>query len=71
MDWDRKPTQKSADEIEFDSLCAAYLETFGKPYVIAYNFDSMSWSETLADIRRRIANKDPQPEPEYKKGLDY
>lgn len=66
----RQP-QKSADEIEFESLCKAYEETFGKPYVFAYGINEMSMAETLADIRQRIANNKPQTAPEYKPGVDY
>jgi 2-oxo-4-hydroxy-4-carboxy--5-ureidoimidazoline (OHCU) decarboxylase len=71
LDFDRKPSQKSADEIEFDSLCDVYKEQFGKPYVFDYAAEPMTWEEALADIRRRIADNDPQPAPDYKPGVDY
>lgn len=71
LDFDRQPSAKSADEIELESLMAAYQQTFGVPYVFAVGMDENTMQETLADIRRRIAEKKPQPAPEYKPGEDY
>lgn len=71
LNFDREPTPRSADEIELESLMAAYAETFGKPYVFAVGINTNTMHETLSDIRRRIANKDPQPAPDYKPGVDY
>ena len=71
LDFDRQPSAKSADEIELENLMAAYQQTFGVPYVFAVGMDENTMQETLADIRRRIAEKKPQPAPEYKPGEDY
>lgn len=71
LNFDRKPTPKSADELELESLQSAYEETFGVPYVFAIGINMDTMQETLADIRRRIADNDPQPTPEYEKGVVY
>lgn len=71
VDFNRAPTPKSEEEQTFDRLNERYTEKFGKPYVFDFADDAMSWTETLADIKRRIANNDPQEEPEYKPGVDY
>jgi 2-oxo-4-hydroxy-4-carboxy--5-ureidoimidazoline (OHCU) decarboxylase len=71
VDFNRTPTPKSEAEQEFDKLNAEYTEKFGQPYFFDFAADSMTQEETLADIRRRIANNDPQKEPEYKPGVDY
>ncbi len=71
IDFSRKPSAKSADEQELDRLFDEYEEMFGKPYVFEIGINSNSIQETLADIRRRILEEDPQPEPEYKPGMLY
>lgn len=71
IDFSMKARQKSPEEKAFEELNAQYEKQFGKPYVFAIGFDSNSWSETLADIRRRIAENDPQPEPDYQPGDLY
>ena len=71
IDFDRKPSPKSKEEQEFDTLNAEYTEKFGVPYVFAIGLDGSPWNEVLADIRRRIAENDPQPKPDYEPGNDY
>lgn len=71
IDWMNRQPNKSAQEIEFDALNEKYTAMFGTPYVFDYAAESMTWDEAIADIRRRIANKDPQPAPDYKPGVDY
>lgn len=71
IDFDRKPSPKSAEEKAFDALNAEYTAQFGKPYVFDFAAEPMTWAEALADIRRRIANNEPQPVPDYKPGVDY
>lgn len=71
IDFDRKPSPKSENEKEFDALNKRYTEKFGKPYVFDFAAEPMTWEEALADIKRRIADGDPQPEPDYKPGVDY
>ena len=71
IDFNAKPTAKSEQEKEFDLLNEQYEEMFGKPYVFSICVDVLSWEETLADIRRRIAENDPQPKPDYEPGNIY
>ena len=71
IDFDRKPTPRSAEESELELLRDAYEETFGAPYVFAVGLNENTMQETLADLRRRIAEHDPQPAPKYEKGVDY
>ena len=71
LDFDRQPTPRSAEETELETLRDAYEETFGVPYVFAVGLNENTMHETLADIRRRIAEHDPQPAPKYEKGVDY
>ena len=71
VNFNRKPSQKSADEEAFDKLNSEYIEKFGKPYVFGIGTNSESWAETLADVRRRIDENDPQREPEYTAGVVY
>lgn len=66
-----KPRIKSEEEIEFDKLNEIYTERFGKPYVFMVGLDSLSWEETLADIRQRLETGEPQPEPDYQPGIQY
>ena len=71
IDFDKlKPIQKSKEEQAFDELNVKYTEQFGTPYVFDFA-ESMTWAETLADIRRRIAENDPQKPPEYIPGANY
>lgn len=70
IDFNMQPYPKSAEEQEFDNLNAQYTEKFGDPYVFDFSV-SMTWAEALADIRRRIAENDPQKPPEYKPGVNY
>ena len=71
IDFNRKPTPKSAEEVEFDRLNEEYKAKFGQPYFFQIGIDSGSWQETLKDIRQRIANNDPKKETEYKAGAVY
>ena len=71
IDFDRKPSQKSAEEIEFDELNKQYEAKFGQPYFFQIGIDSGSWQETLKDIRQRIANDDPKEEIKYTEGYNY
>lgn len=71
MDFSRKPSPKSAEEIEFDELNKQYEAKFGEPYFFQIGIDSGSWQETLKDIRQRIANNDPKKEVEYEQGVIY
>ena len=71
IDFNRKPTAKSAEEVEFDELKKQYEAKFGQPYFFQIGIDSGSWEETLTDIQQRIANNDPKREVEYKEGCIY
>jgi len=71
IDFDRRPSPKSAEEIEFDELNKQYEAKFGEPYFFQIGIDSGSWQETLKDIRQRIANNDPKEEVEYEQGDTY
>lgn len=71
IDFDRKPSPKSEKEQAFDALNAEYTEKFGRGYVFDYAAEPMTWEETIADIRRRIDDGKPQPEPEYRKKVQY
>ncbi len=71
MMFSRKPSPKSAEEIELDELNKQYEAKFGEPYFFQIGIDSGSWQETLKDIRQRIANNDPKKEVEYEKGVIY
>ena len=71
IDFNRKPNPKSEAEKAFDELNEQYFEKFGTDYVFAIGIDSMTWEEATADIKRRIAENDPQPEPDYKPGNVY
>lgn len=71
IDFDRKPSPKTAEETEFDALNEEYAAKFGTPYVFDFAAEPMTWEEALADIRRRIADNDPQTMPKYKKGVEY
>lgn len=71
IDFLAKPRIKSEEEIEFDRLNEIYTERFGKPYVFMVGLDSLSWEETLADIRQRLETGEPQPEPDYQPGIQY
>ena len=65
MDFNRKPSPKSAEELEFDALNQEYEAKFGTPYFFQIGIDTGTHSEVLADIRRRIAENDPKKEVEY------
>lgn len=71
IDFDRKPTPKSAAEAEFDAMNEKYVAKFGKPYVFDFAAESMTLAEAVADMRQRIATNKPQPTPEHKKGFNY
>ena len=71
IDFNVKPTEKSANEKEFNRLNEEYEEKFGEPYAFSIGIDMLNWEETLADIRRRIAENDPQPIPDYQPGNIY
>lgn len=71
IDFDRKPSQKSAEETAFDALQEKYADKFGTPYVFDYAAEPLTWAEATADIQRRIADNDPQTMPDYKKGVKY
>ena len=71
IDFTRQPSQKTEEEKAFDALNDEYTEKFGVPYVFAICIDETNWSDTLADIRRRIAENDPQPQPDYQPGNVY
>ena len=71
IDFNRKPSPKSEQEKEFDSLCSEYENKFGTQYRFAICIDMPSWSEAIADIRERIKTNTPQPEPDYEPGLNY
>ena len=70
LDFDKPPIEKTEEEKKFDELNDEYQKKFGIPYVFNIGF-SMTWEETLADIRRRIADDDPQPQPDYQPGNVY
>ncbi len=65
MDFNRKPSPKSKEEIEFDQLAEEYEAKFGESYFFQIGFDSDSWPEVLKDIRERIANNNPKREKRY------
>ena len=65
IDFDRKPTEKTEDEKEFDSVNEKYSEKFGAPYTFRIGLDFSTFAEAISDILRRIAENDPQPPPDY------
>ena len=71
IDFNVKPREKSKEEKEFDRLNEEYAEKFGEPYTFRIGLDSSTWEEVLVDVRKRIANNNPQPKPDYEPGLDY
>lgn len=71
IDFDKPSRVKTEDEKRFDDLNAEYQKAFGIPYVFDYAAESMTFEETLADMRRRIAENDPQKPPAYKPGVEY
>ena len=71
IDFNKPPREKSEYERQFDELNAEYTEKFGKPYVFDFAAEFKSQEETLADIRRRIAENTPQKPPEYEPGANY
>ena len=71
LDFSRKPSPKSAEEIEFIELNKQYEAKFGVPYFFQMGIDSGSWAEVLRDIRERIANNNPKKEVGYKRGCLY
>ena len=71
IDFNRPPREKTEYEKQFDELNAEYTRKFGKPYVFDFAGAFMNQDETLADIRRRIAENNPQKEPDYKSGVLY
>ena len=71
IDFNRKPSEKSDEEKTFDSLNEEYFNKFGVSYVFAFCVDNMTWTEAIEDIKRRIAEDDPQQEPDYKPGNVY
>ena len=71
IDFNRKPSPKSEQEQAFDTLNEQYTEKYGKPYTFSIGVDSAPWDEVIADIRRRIAEDDPQEPPDYEPGLLY
>lgn len=70
LDFDKPPIEKSAEERTFDELNVEYRKKFGVTYVFNVGFP-MTWDEVFTDIRRRIAENDPQPVPDYKPGELY
>ena len=71
IDFNIEPSPKSEKERQFDELNERYTETFGFPYVFSIGIDCKTWDEALEDIRLRIENGEPQPEPDYEPGLEY
>ena len=71
IDFNMPPREKTTEEEQFDELNAEYIKAFGLPYVFDFAAESLTWEETFADMRRRIAENDPQKTPEYKPGVDY
>ena len=71
IDFNREPSPKTEEEKAFDALNEQYEEKFGTPYVFAIGVDGRDWPEVLEDIRRRIEQGEPQPEPEYQQGDIY
>lgn len=71
IDFDMPPREKTEHEKLFDDLNAEYQKAFGVPYVFDFAAEPMTPEETLADIRRRIAENDPQKPPAYKPGVEY
>lgn len=71
IDFNRKPSPKSKEEIRFEELNEQYTEKFGKPYSFPIGIDIMSWEEMLADISKRIETGEPQQEPEYNPDYVY
>lgn len=64
MDWNKKPVQKSPEEIEFDKWNEAYKAMFGKPYVLQMCGGS-TMRETIEDMQRCIATRKEQEPFEY------
>lgn len=71
IDFSRKPTPRTEEEKLFDELSEKYAERFGVDYFFAIGDDSPTLAEAIEDIRKRIANNDPQKPPEYEPGNIY
>ena len=71
INFDRKPSEKSAEEKRFDELNAKYKEKFGKRYVFSIGLDFQTWEEAIEDIQKRIETNRPQAEPDYEPGMVY
>ena len=71
IDFDRKPSKKSAEEVEFEEASKEYAQKFGAGYALRYSDEFQTIPEAIADIRRRITENDPQPAPEYEPGDIY
>lgn len=65
IDFNRKPTEKTDEEKKFDSVNKEYTDKFGRPYTFRVGLDYSTYPEAIADMRRRIAENDPQPSPDY------
>lgn len=71
IDFDRKPSKKSPEEVEFEKASEEYAQKFGAGYSFRIGLDFQTFPEAIADIRRRIADNDPQPVPDYEPGDVY
>lgn len=71
IDFSRKPSPKSEQETRFDEVAGRYEAAFGVPYVFSIGLDFQTWEEAIADVERRIAEKDPQQPPDYEEGVNY
>ena len=65
IDFSAPAREKTPEERQFDALNSEYEEKFGVPYYFAIGIDLPTWEDALADIRRRIAENDPQHSPDY------
>lgn len=65
IDFSVPQRTKTPEEKQFDELNAKYEEQFGVSYHFAIGINLPTWEEAIADIRRRIAENDPQPSPDY------
>lgn len=68
---DIKPSKRTPEEAELEILREKYEQHFGKPYTFCIGISDMTMSETINDIKRRIATNEPQEEFKTEKDLIY
>lgn len=71
IDFNVPQRAKTPEEKQFDELNEKYEALFGFPYHFAIGINLPTWEEAISDIRRRIAENDPQPPPDYDPNYVY